>query len=65
VTPHLANQAAEILATNERPALHARALRFGHPRSGQPMAFESPLPQDIRRLIHVCGLEIHTTNEIE
>jgi 23S rRNA pseudouridine1911/1915/1917 synthase len=31
VTPHLANQAAEILATIERPALHARALRFVHP----------------------------------
>jgi len=35
----------------DRTALHARALRFIHPVSRKPVAFESPLPRDMRRLI--------------
>ena len=30
----------------ERPMLHAYRLRFRHPRTGEPMSFESPLPAD-------------------
>ena len=30
-----------------RPALHARQLRFRHPQSGEAMAFEAPLPDDL------------------
>lgn len=30
-----------------RPFLHAAALGFSHPVTGQPMSFESPLPQDL------------------
>jgi 23S rRNA pseudouridine1911/1915/1917 synthase len=30
-----------------RPALHAWRLAFDHPSSGEPLAFESPLPADL------------------
>jgi 23S rRNA pseudouridine1911/1915/1917 synthase len=30
-----------------RPWLHAANLRFAHPRSGEELAFESPLPDDL------------------
>jgi len=32
----------------ERQALHARRLEFQHPRSGQRLAFEAPLPDDMQ-----------------
>ena len=33
-----------------RPALHAWRLQFTHPRSGEPMSFEAPLPDDLINL---------------
>jgi 23S rRNA pseudouridine1911/1915/1917 synthase len=30
----------------DRPMLHAHRLRLRHPRTGEPMTFESPLPSD-------------------
>jgi 23S rRNA pseudouridine1911/1915/1917 synthase len=35
----------------KRQALHAAILGFEHPRTGRPMAFESPLPYDLESLI--------------
>lgn len=35
----------------ERPALHARRLAFDHPETGDRMAFEVPVPEDMERLI--------------
>ena len=32
-------------------ALHAAVLGFTHPRSGERMMFESPLPEEMRELI--------------
>ena len=34
-----------------RQMLHAWRLEIVHPRSGEPMRFESPLPEDMKRLI--------------
>jgi 23S rRNA pseudouridine1911/1915/1917 synthase len=34
-----------------RQALHAWKLAFIHPKSGQPVRFEAPLPQDFRTLL--------------
>ncbi|MBM4095082.1 MAG: RluA family pseudouridine synthase, partial [Planctomycetes bacterium] len=34
-----------------RLALHASALQFEHPVSGEPLQFESPLPRDLARLL--------------
>jgi 23S rRNA pseudouridine1911/1915/1917 synthase len=41
------NQAADL----GRPALHAAALGFTHPRSGEPMRFTAPLPADLTLLL--------------
>jgi 23S rRNA pseudouridine1911/1915/1917 synthase len=34
-----------------RPALHARTLGFDHPRLGERLRFEAPLPDDLEQLI--------------
>jgi len=34
-----------------RQALHAARLRLEHPRTGEPLVLEAPLPDDLRRLI--------------
>lgn len=34
-----------------RQALHAKTLGFVHPRTGKPMSFDSPLPEDMTALI--------------
>ena len=34
-----------------RQALHARTLGFRHPRTGEEMDFEAPLPEDMTRLV--------------
>ena len=34
-----------------RQALHAHRLEFRHPRSGKPMEFEAPLPDDFQRTL--------------
>ena len=34
-----------------RQMLHAWQLGFSHPRTGEPVAFESPLPEDMRELL--------------
>jgi 23S rRNA pseudouridine1911/1915/1917 synthase len=43
--------AREALLSLGRPALHAARLAFTHPASGQRLAFESPLPEDLARVI--------------
>jgi 23S rRNA pseudouridine1911/1915/1917 synthase len=45
----------EALRTFDRPALHAAHLTFEHPKSGRPMSFESPLPQDLLGLIEALA----------
>ena len=42
---------ARRLAALERPALHAARLAFVHPATGERVAFESPLPEDLRALL--------------
>jgi 23S rRNA pseudouridine1911/1915/1917 synthase len=43
--------ADELADLVDRPALHARRLEFVHPVTGRPLALESPLPADMRRLV--------------
>jgi len=35
----------------DHPALHARILGFDHPRTGERLRFEAPLPDDLEQLI--------------
>src|SRR5207237_4599007 len=43
-------RAAEAIG---RQALHAASLAFVHPRSGKPMRFEAPLPEDFLRALAI------------
>ena len=45
------------LATFRRQALHAARLELEHPESGEPLAFEAPLPEDFASLLAVLRAE--------
>jgi 23S rRNA pseudouridine1911/1915/1917 synthase len=42
----------------DRPFLHAAKLAFTHPRDGRPLRFESPLPEDLARVIEQLRYDI-------
>jgi len=42
-----------------RPFLHAARLAFAHPADGRPMEFESPLPDDLQRVLDELTEQIH------
>lgn len=41
-----------------RPMLHAARLVFSHPKTGEEMAFEAPMPVDFERLVMHFGLSV-------
>lgn len=43
--------------TLDRPFLHAKRLTFSHPRTGQRLAVEAPLPGDLRTVLVRLGFE--------
>lgn len=47
----LTNDARKALNLLRRQALHAAVLGFEHPRTGRPLHFESPIPDDLARLL--------------
>lgn len=47
-----------ILKSISRPALHAAVLGFRHPRNGEPMRFEIPLPEDIQQIVDALRLQM-------
>jgi 23S rRNA pseudouridine1911/1915/1917 synthase len=49
----LSNAQQAALAALGRQALHAAVLGFEHPRTGEPLRFESPLPPEMETLIAV------------
>jgi 23S rRNA pseudouridine1911/1915/1917 synthase len=48
----------EALKALNRQALHAAILGFEHPRSGEFLRFESPLPADMAELLQALRAEI-------
>jgi len=44
-------EARAALQSLERPALHAARLAFTHPASGDRLALEAPLPEDLHRVL--------------
>jgi 23S rRNA pseudouridine1911/1915/1917 synthase len=40
-----------------RQMLHALRLEFDHPRTGERMRFESPMPEDMREVLRELGGE--------
>ena len=51
VSPHYRGQAKRVAAMAGRQMLHARELAFEHPRTGKPVRFASPLPDDFARAL--------------
>ncbi len=51
-------QLRSMLVNFPRQALHARRLSFNHPRSGEPMTFNSPLPTDLCELVQVLRKDV-------
>jgi 23S rRNA pseudouridine1911/1915/1917 synthase len=50
--PAGASQALKAgLTAFKRQALHARVLELEHPNSGEAVAWESPLPEDMRQML--------------
>jgi 23S rRNA pseudouridine1911/1915/1917 synthase len=49
--PHPSDELKALLQGFRRQALHATRLAFEHPIRGEPLIFESPLPEDLRALI--------------
>ena len=47
----LATPVRHALLDFPRQALHAASLAFAHPRTGQPMRFERPIPADMQALL--------------
>ena len=45
----------EALKSFNRQALHAYKLGFIHPTTGEQMAFNAPLPDDMQTLIEVLS----------
>lgn len=43
----------------ERPFLHSERLAFKHPGDGRRMAFESPLPEDLQRVLDQLREQTH------
>ena len=52
----LGEAARAALAALNRQALHATTLGFEHPRTGKPMQFESPAPEDFATLLAALRL---------
>jgi len=45
-----------------RLALHASEMRLRHPRSGEPLQVQAPLPPELARLLSELGLSAETTS---
>lgn len=54
---HPSPELIEEIRAFGRQALHAHSLGFRHPASGVPLAFSSPAPTDIARLMAVLGAD--------
>lgn len=51
-----AAQASGIFAP--RCLLHAQALELAHPRTGEPLRIEAPVPEDLRRFFTAAGVSV-------
>ena len=50
-------RAREAAAGFPRQALHAVSLEFSHPATGERMRFDSPFPEDMRRLLNALSAD--------
>ena len=55
LSPHTTSPTIQLLRKFPRQALHAFDLRFTHPTTSKPMAFQSQLPSDMENLAKTLG----------
>lgn len=53
--PEIRRAADALVREIDRPALHAYRLRLIHPVTKEPREFESPVPEDLRRVAAIVG----------
>ena len=49
------SETQQALQQFRRQALHARRLELAHPTTGEPLAWEAPLPDDMQRMLEVLA----------
>ncbi len=54
IRPEMRRWARWMLSLIKRQALHARELRFAHPRSGERMVFCAEWPEDLRGVVEAA-----------
>jgi 23S rRNA pseudouridine1911/1915/1917 synthase len=54
IRPELRHQARSMLGLIKRQALHARDLRFAHPRTGEMMRFNAEWPRDMGAVVEAA-----------
>lgn len=47
-----------------RNFLHAAAIEFAHPRSGERLAFKAPLPQELEHFLHSLNADVHEPQQL-
>lgn len=57
VPAKISEQLKQMLNTFNRQALHAYQLGLVHPRTGEQMRFEAPLPEDFTALLEILRVE--------
>ncbi len=58
----LAEPLRRLLLDFPRQALHARRLGFRHPRTGEPLSFETPPPADLAALLAALDADADSSN---
>jgi 23S rRNA pseudouridine1911/1915/1917 synthase len=48
---------AKIVEAMRRPFLHSHRVEFTHPRSGEKLAFQAPLPEELQNLFEIINLD--------
>lgn len=58
IPAHISTPLKNALLQFKRQALHARYLSFNHPKTGEPVKFEAPLPEDMLQLIQLLREDV-------
>ncbi|MDP6698720.1 MAG: pseudouridine synthase, partial [Candidatus Latescibacteria bacterium] len=58
IRPEYRRQAKWMLGLIKRQALHARALEFAHPRTGEGLAFEAGWPGDMAAVVEAARVSV-------
>lgn len=48
----------------DRNFLHAAAIEFSHPRTGEPLSFKAPLPSELQHFLSRLGAELHAPQQL-